>query len=145
MSYTLRDLPLPVKVVASVFLMAVGLGYTSAMVQLHMQDSKSGKPLPTVADVVLKYTGKKWFETDPPRPVSKLERLVMGSNDANAVFNGTGSMGPAFFSKDQSGGPKNYRRRIAASPTKNGYCHARCSMSATLPGSSIVSSCGRTR
>ena len=118
MSYTLRDLPLPVKVVASVFLMAVGLGYTSAMVQLHMQDSKSGKPLPTVADVVLKYTGKKWFETDPPRPVSKLERLVMGSNDANAVFNGTGSMGPAFFSKDQSGGPKNYRRRIAASPTK---------------------------
>lgn len=117
-SYSLRDLPLPVKVVASVFLMAVGLGYTSAMVQLHMQDSKSGKPMPTVADVVLKYTGKKWFETDPPRPVSKLERLVMGSTEANAVFNGSGSMGPAFFSKDQCDGLKNYRRQVAATPDK---------------------------
>src|SRR5215207_2717604 len=70
MSYSLRDLPLPVKVVASVFLMAVGVGYTSAMVQLHMQDAKSGKPMPTMEDVILKYTGKKKFtnQSEMPRP-----------------------------------------------------------------------------
>ena len=46
--FTLRALPLPAKLVVTCFLMAVGLGYSSAMVQLHMQDSRSGKPMPTV-------------------------------------------------------------------------------------------------
>jgi mono/diheme cytochrome c family protein len=125
MSYSLRDLPLPAKVVVSVFLMAVGLGYTSAMVQLHFQDSKSGKPMPTVADVILKYTGKKWFETDPPAPVSKLERLVMGDTSADAVFNGTGSMAPAFFSKDPTTGAKKYANLIKATPDKKAEIDAR--------------------
>ena len=73
MSYTLRDLPLPVKVVVSVFLMAVGVGYTSALVQLHMQDARDGKPMPTVDDVVRKYTGKVRHNPNDPnqRPKSR--------------------------------------------------------------------------
>ena len=70
--FSLRDLPFPAKLVVTCFLLAVGGGYTAAMVQLHMQDSKSGEPMPTVADVILKYTGKKWFETAPPRAAEPL-------------------------------------------------------------------------
>ncbi|QJW96537.1 hypothetical protein [Frigoriglobus tundricola] len=102
MSITLRELPLPVKVVASVFLMAVGLGYTSAMVQLHMQDSKSGEAMPTEADVVLKFTGKKKRDPNapPPRPVSRLEALVAA--DPPAI---TGSsMSAAFTTEDRAKG-----------------------------------------
>ena len=81
MSHTLRDLPLPVKVVATVFLLAVGVGYSSAMLQLHLQDSKSGKPMPTPDDVVLKFTGKKPYDPNaplPPAPASRLEALITG-------------------------------------------------------------------
>ena len=98
MSYSLRDLPLPVKVVVSVFLMAVGLGYTSAMLQLHMQDAKSGKPMPTVEDVIRKYTGKKWYDSAPPPPVSKFVALVTAPR--SAAWGSNGTMAPAFFEKD---------------------------------------------
>jgi mono/diheme cytochrome c family protein len=99
-SYTLRDLPLPVKVVASVFLMAVGVGYGSAMVQLHMQDSKSGQPMPTVDDVIKKFTGKVKYDPAkaPAAPVSTFVKLV--SAPRTASFSGGGTMSPAFFEKD---------------------------------------------
>ena len=118
--FTLRDLPIAAKLVVSCFLLAVGGGYTAAMVQLHMQDAKSGQALPTVHDVILKYTGKKWFANDKEiaRPVCKLEKLIMGSTDPQAVFGSNGSMGPAFFTKDPSVGPKNYRQMIRNSPGK---------------------------
>lgn len=111
MSYTLRDLPLPVKVVATVFLLAVGSGYLSAMVQLHMQDSKSGKPMPTVADVILKYTGKKKVDPNapPPAPVSRLEALVV-----NPVVQISGqSMSAAFTTEDRAKGELRYSKAIA--------------------------------
>lgn len=98
MSYNLRDLPLPVKVVVSVFLMAVGAGYTSAMVQLHMKDSRSGKPMPTVEDVVRKYTGKKRYDPNAPPPVSKFVQLVGAPR--SAPWGANSSMVPAFFEKD---------------------------------------------
>lgn len=110
MSYTLRDLPLPVKVVATVFLLAVGSGYLSAMVQLHMQDSKSGKPMPTVADVILKYTGKKKIDPNapPPAPVSRLEALVV-----NPVVQISGqSMSAAFTTADRAKGELRYSNAI---------------------------------
>ena len=97
--FTLRALPLPAKLVVTCFLMAVGLGYSSAMVQLHMQDSRSGKPMPTVADVVAKFTGKRWHESAPPRQVSQLEKLIVGPVEG-VPFNGIGSMAPVFFHKD---------------------------------------------
>jgi cytochrome c553 len=98
---TLRRLPLPAKLVVTCFLLAVGAGYTAAMVQLHVQDSKSGKPMPDVNDVVLKYTGKKWFasESDVPKPVSTFVRLI-GAPEEGVAFSGSGTMAPAFTTKD---------------------------------------------
>jgi hypothetical protein len=117
-SFSLRDLPLPAKLVITCFLLAVGGGYTSAMVQLHFQDSKSGEPMPTVHDVVLKFTGKKWFETNPPKPVSKLETLILA--DEGLTFSGNGTMSPAFFSRDGGsfnracGASESERKRVRA-------------------------------
>lgn len=107
MSYTLRDLPLPVKVVATVFLLAVGAGYTSAMLQLHVQDSKSGKPMPTPDDVILKFTGKKLADpkAPPPHVMSRLEALVVAEQVAIAG----NSMSAAFTTEDRAPkGPLKY-------------------------------------
>jgi hypothetical protein len=105
MSITLRDLPLPVKVVASVFLMAVGVGYTSAMVQLHMQDAKSGEAMPTVADVIRKFTGKTKADPNDPalKPVCRLEALVTCPSE---TISGN-SMSGAFTTQDR--GPRGGR------------------------------------
>src|SRR6478609_3923881 len=97
--FTLRDLPFPAKLVVTCFLLSVGLGYTTAMVQLHFQDSKSGEPMPTPADVVVKFTGKKWLTEAPPKPVSKFVQLITTSS---GTFGSNGTMLPAFFEKDPS-------------------------------------------
>jgi mono/diheme cytochrome c family protein len=117
MSYTLRDLPLPVKVVASVFLMAVGVGYGSAMVQLHMQDSKSGQPMPTVDDVIEKFTGKVKYDpaNPPPAPVSRLEALVAGPENV-AICGQT--MAPAFTKEDRAKGELKYANAIKGKSEK---------------------------
>jgi hypothetical protein len=96
--FSLRLLPLPAKLVITCFLLAVGGGYTAAMVQLHFQDSKSGEMMPTMHDVVLKFTGKKWYESDPPRPMNKFEKLITAPE--SLTFGGNGTMAPAFFDKD---------------------------------------------
>lgn len=96
--FTIRQLPLPAKLVVTCFLLAVGGGYLAAMIQLHIQDSKSGKPMPDLHDVVLKYTGKKWFTEEPPAPQSTLVCLITA--DEHLPFSGTGTMAPAFFTKD---------------------------------------------
>lgn len=116
-SYTLRDLPLPVKVVASVFLMAVGVGYGSAMVQLHLQDSKSGQPMPTVDDVIKKFTGKVKYDpaNPPPAPVSRLEALVMGP-DSISICGQT--MAPAFTTEDRAKGELKYANAIKGKSEK---------------------------
>jgi hypothetical protein len=77
--------------------MTVGAGYSAAMLQLHVQDSKSGKPLPTPADVVLKFTGKKWCDSAPPPPPCKFVCLVIAPRTEK--FTGNGTMAPAFFEK----------------------------------------------
>ncbi|HJZ56835.1 MAG TPA: hypothetical protein VKE74_17840, partial [Gemmataceae bacterium] len=100
--FTLRQLPLPAKLVATLFLLTVGLGYSSAMVQLHFQHTRAdGKPMPMVEDVVEIFAGKKWVVPDgsePPRAVCKLEKLIMGPVKGSP-FNGSGSMAPAFFDR----------------------------------------------
>ena len=97
---TLRQLPLPAKLVVSVFLITVGLGYFSALVQMHLQhSSREGEPLPTSDDVVAVFAGVKKFDPNAPAPVSKLEKLVMGPIEG-APWNGNGSMAAAFFHKD---------------------------------------------
>ena len=111
--FTLRDLPLPAKLVISGFLLAVGLGYFSALVQLHMQhSSRNGEPLPSPADVVEIFAGvKKGDGTPPAPPVAKLEKLVTGPLEG-APWNGTGSMAAAFFHKDGA----DYKRRLKEEP-----------------------------
>lgn len=115
MTHTLRDLPLPVKVVATVFLLAVGAGYSSAMLQLHIQDSKSGKPMPTPEDVVLKFTGKKKFDPNAPTPAapaSRLEALVIAQTEE---INGN-TMAGAFTAHDRGPKPLKFSEHIKARP-----------------------------
>ena len=62
---TLRDLPTPAKLVLTAFLMAIGLGYIAAMMQLHFKaGSRDGNPLPTIKDVVKRYSGSDWPPSD---------------------------------------------------------------------------------
>ena len=92
---TLRDLPLPAKLVVSMFLISVGVGYFSALVQLHMQHSgRDGEPMPSVGDVVEKFSGMKEF--DGVLPASKLETILLGSATGSFDKN---NMVPAFYAK----------------------------------------------
>jgi hypothetical protein len=96
---TLRELPLPVRLVLSLFLIAVGLGYFSALVQLHFQNASPGEPLPTPDDLVEIFSGvENWSgKNPPPKPVSKLEKLIMAPE--TLAHNSTGTMSFAFFGK----------------------------------------------
>jgi hypothetical protein len=112
--FTLRQLPFPAKLVLSCFLIAVGLGYFSALVQLHLQhSSRNGEHLPGPGDVIEVFAGKK--KADPSeagaKPVSKIERLIMGPVEGKP-WNGQGSMAAAFFHKDGAG----YARRVKENP-----------------------------
>lgn len=98
--FALRHLPLPARLVLSLFLVSVGVGYFSALVQLHLQHgSRDGEPLPTPADVVEVFAGLKKADPNAPLPVSKLHRLVNGPIEG-ATWNGSGSMAAAFYHKD---------------------------------------------
>lgn len=88
----LRELPLPARLVIATFLIAVGLGYFAALVQLHLQNAAPGRLLPSDEDAVKIYYGRP--------QVSQLERLLEA--DANQPFNGSGSMRPAFFERSSS-------------------------------------------
>jgi hypothetical protein len=77
--YTLRQLPLPARLVITVFLLSVGLGYCSAMVQLHFQHASKGSLMPGAADVVAKFSGMDYdawragvrvSEPAPPAPAA---------------------------------------------------------------------------
>ncbi len=97
---TLRELPLPVRLVLSLFLLSVGLGYFSALVQLHFQNASRGEPLPTPNDVVEIFSGVQNWPVQmpaPPKPMSKMEKLIMAPEDL--PHNGSGTMKFAFFGK----------------------------------------------
>ncbi len=69
---TVRDLPVSAKLVVTVFLIAVGIGYLWAMVQLHFKHGSGGEPLPTVADTVAHFSGREWpLEDAPPAPAEE--------------------------------------------------------------------------
>lgn len=116
--FTLRQLPLPAKLVATAFLLTVGLGYSSAMVQMHFQHTKGdGAPMPMLDDVVEVFAGKKKYVKpkegeEPPPPVSKLEKLVMGPTKG-VPFNGSGSMAAAFFDRSPD-----YRQAVRLDKSK---------------------------
>ena len=105
--FSLRVLPLPAKLVISAFLISVGLGYSSAMVQLHLQHgARDGAVLPTANDVIERFAGLKKYDPDGPRSPSKIESLISGSTtdlDVNA-----NNMAPAFFARS-----KGYTKEVA--------------------------------
>ncbi len=99
--FTLRRLPLAAKLVLTVFLIAVGLGYFSALVQLHLKHSgRNGEALPTLADVVERFSGLKKPDDCPPQ--SKIEVMLSGDPDAADV--GPDNMAPAFFARSAGWG-----------------------------------------
>lgn len=91
---SLRDFPVPTRVVAAVFLIAVGLGYFSALVQLHFQHASPGQFLPGPDEAAETYNGKNGM--------SQFVRLLTAPE--TRPFNGSGQMSAAFFNK---GGLKN--------------------------------------
>jgi hypothetical protein len=58
--FTLRDLPVPAKLVVSAFLVSVGIGYLWALVQIHFKHASAGNPMPTAEDLVARFSGVPW-------------------------------------------------------------------------------------
>src|SRR5262245_2385782 len=87
----LADLSLPVRLVLTVFLIAVGLGYLSALVQLRVQHAAAGRAMPGREDVRRTFFGVEGK--------SKLERVITAP--MNLPFNGEGSMQSAIMEPDK--------------------------------------------
>lgn len=68
---TLRDLPIPAKLVVTSFLISVGLGYLWAMAQIHFKHASPGEPMPTLADLVGRFSGVPWPSEPKPEPENK--------------------------------------------------------------------------
>lgn len=83
---TLRDLSLPIRLVLALFLVSVGYGYLSALVQLHFKEATPGELLPTMEDVVRHYHG------EPGK--GQLERIITAPE--SLPFSSGGSMRSAF-------------------------------------------------
>jgi hypothetical protein len=84
--FVLRDLPVAPRLVIALFLMSVGFGYFSALIQLHFQGATAGRALPSPEDAVATYHGRTGM--------SQIERLLV--TDDTKPFNGSGSMKAAF-------------------------------------------------
>jgi hypothetical protein len=68
--YTLRDLPLSAKLVLTAFLISVGIGYLWAMAQIHFKHSSPGQHMPTVEDLVARFSGVPWPLEPKPEPAA---------------------------------------------------------------------------
>src|SRR5690348_6222252 len=86
---TLRSLPLSASLTLALFLISVGIGYFSALVQLHFQHATPGSMLPSGDDA------ERVFVTDTgERPRTKIEALLPESD--KGPMNGQGQMTAAF-------------------------------------------------
>jgi len=97
----LQLLPLAARLVIAAFLISVGIGYFSALVQLHFQQAPAGELLPGPDDVKAVYSGA--------RTMGQFERLIRA--DEFKPFNGSGTMRTAFTTK--SSGWKRKVRELA--------------------------------
>jgi hypothetical protein len=88
---TLRDLPLAARLTLAAVLISIGIGYFSALIQLHFQHAKPGSVLPTPEDSEDVFHGKK------ADPASHIERLLTA--DEGLPFNGQGQMAEAFTTR----------------------------------------------
>jgi hypothetical protein len=98
--FSLRQLPLVPRLVLSLFLLSAGLGYFSALVQLHFQGAVAGSHLPGPEETVATYHGRQGL--------SQIERLLV--SDESKPFNGSGSMRAAFTTRS-GGWPRNIREK----------------------------------
>ena len=87
--FVLRNLNLPARLVIAMFLLSAGVGYFSALIQLHFQHATPGRLLPDAEDAASAYYGRPGM--------SQLERLIVV--DEGKPFNGSGSMRQTFTSK----------------------------------------------
>jgi hypothetical protein len=99
--YVLRDLPVAARLVIACFLISVGCGYLSALVQLHFQNASPGRLLPDPDDAVAIYHGHP--------QMSQLERVLTA--DESKPFNGSGSMRAAFTVRSGSGWRKDIDKK----------------------------------
>lgn len=109
--FALVEAPLPVRLLISVFLASVGIGYCSALVNLHFQEASPGNPLPDAADVVRAYHGDA--------SSNQIARLI--SSPDSLPFNGSGSMRGAFTEKKNPGALKTATEEIVAQLKEGGY------------------------
>src|SRR5947208_15356094 len=93
--WTLSNLPCAAKLTLAAFLISVGLGYFSALIQLHFQHAKPGSAMPTGSDAVDKFHGP----TGAP-PMTPVERLITA--DESKPLNGTGQMRSPFFRRSDN-------------------------------------------
>lgn len=89
----LHRLPFAARLCLACFLVSVGIGYFSAIVQLHFQHASPGDLLPQPKDVVKVFHGPREGE----EPKSRLETLITA--DENLPWNGAGQMSAAFTTK----------------------------------------------
>jgi hypothetical protein len=87
--WTLRDLPFAARLALAAFLISVGIGYFSALVQLHFQHATPGEVMPTAANAIATFHGHIG-----DLPESRLVRLITA--DENLPFNGNGQMSSPF-------------------------------------------------
>jgi hypothetical protein len=89
----LRDLPVAARLTLAALLISVGIGYFSALVQLHFQHAQPGAWLPNGADAERMFSHTRASD----RKLSKLEMLL--DADENLPWNGGGQMSAAFTKK----------------------------------------------
>ncbi|HVK13620.1 MAG TPA: hypothetical protein VM597_33040 [Gemmataceae bacterium] len=80
--FTLRDLPLPAKLVVSTFLISVGLGYLWAMAQIHFKHASPGKAMPGISDLVARFSGQPW--PLEPKPEAQPEEVKAPAREVDA-------------------------------------------------------------
>jgi mono/diheme cytochrome c family protein len=90
---TLRELPLATRLTLAVFLISVGIGYVSALVQLHFQHASPGELLPTPDDAVRVFNGHTG-----EKPKSKIEQLLIEDFEGMKMTS-QGQMTSAFFKR----------------------------------------------
>lgn len=89
----LRKLPRAGKIVVATLLLSIGIGFTSAIVNLHFQSASAGQPLPGPEETISEFHGSKQY--------SQIERLLIANE--SKPFNGSGSMRSVFTSKRAGG------------------------------------------
>lgn len=109
--FSLADTSLPLRMLVAVFLSSVGIGYLSALVNLHFQEASPGNPLPDAADVIRAYHGEEG--------TNQIARLVTAPD--SLPFSGSGSMKGAFTEKRNAGAIKTAAEEILAQLKEGGY------------------------